>query len=323
MMTNLSVLGARLGPKRAVGRLKTYSRGLSADRQFALGIGVAFPPVIAHLWFLRPGQSFITGLLLLAGSCAGCGLGSWFLRPWFASLTDKEQRRITALPMIGYIGLGALFVLCSLLVASSGRWVSAALLIAAWVAHSSYGASFEPSSAAYGRLRGRLGRAAPMRLAANWTGTCGLLLALTYVWERPEYRGASLTVAVSLVVAGVVASLRVLARARRLRTRLDEEATDVIQKLETLRHASEDDRAAREAAEAAWEKLRRTLGSRIETGITFSGVTVLPPSTLRELHHAVIRDVRTSGADQKAHRRLLARLRMIRVACAGRMDTVG
>ncbi|MEU6299004.1 hypothetical protein [Streptomyces erythrochromogenes] len=320
-MTNLSVLGARLGPKQAVDKLKARIRELSTDRQFALGIVVAFPPVLAHLWFLRTGPSFLTGLLLLAGSCAGCGIGSWFLGPWFESLTGKEQRRITALPMIGYVGLGSLFVLGSLTVASSGRWVSSALLITAWVAHSSYGASFEPSSAAYERLRGRLGRAAPMRLVANWTGTCGLLLALTYAWERPEYKGSSLSVAASLVIAGVVASLRVLARARRLRTRLDEEATDVIQKLQTLRHASEDDRAARDAAEAAWEKLRRTLGSRIETGITFSGVTVLPASTRRELHHAVSRDIRTSGADQKAHRKLLARLRMIRVACAGRMDT--
>lgn len=320
-MTNLSLLGARLGPKRAIDRLKRRSRELSADLQFAVGVAVAFPPVIAHLWVLRTGPSSMTGLSLLAGSCAGCGIGAWFLRPWFESLTDKEQRRITALPMVGYVGLGSLFVLCSLLVASSGRWVSSALLIAAWVAHSSVGASFEPSSAAYERLRGRLGRAAPMRLAANWTGTCGLLLALTYAWERPEYRGASLSVAASLVAAGAVASLRVLARARRLRTRLDEEATDVIQRLEALRHAPEGDRAARDAAEAAWEKLRRTLGSRIETGITFSGVTVLPASTRRELHHAVIRDIRTSGADRTARRKTLARLRMIRAACAGRMDT--
>ncbi|MEV3853042.1 hypothetical protein AB0J38_01805 [Streptomyces sp. NPDC050095] len=321
-MTNLPLRGVSHGPKRAVGRLKRWLRGYSADRQFFLGLAVGFPPVIVQLASSRAGLPFAAELALLAASSTGCGVCLWLMRPWFESLSSAEQRRITALPVIGYIGLGSLFVLCTMLLAFSARWESSVLLIAVWVVHSVFGATFEPSSAAYERLRGRLGRAAPMRLAANWFGILGLLLALSYAWERPEYKGATLSVAASIVVAGAVASLRVLARVRRLRTRLDEDAADIIQKLETLRQTSGGERVAQEAAEAAWEKLRRTLGSKIDTGITFSGVTVLPHPTLRELHHAIHRDIRTSGADRRAHRQVLARLRMLRLACAGRMDVL-
>lgn len=309
--------------RQAVGRLKAWLRSQSADRQFFIGLAVGFPPVLLQLVSVRSGLSFVTAMALLAMSASGCAASAWLMRPWFNSLSGSEQRRITALPVVGYIALGSLFVLCTILLAFSGRWTSALLLIAVWMCHSLYGAGFEPPSAAYERLRGRLARAAPMRLAANWCGILGVLLGLSYVWEQPEYRGATLSIAASIIVAGVVASLRILARVRRLRTSLDEDAADIIRKLETLRQLPEGERdAQRDAAEAAWVKLRRTLDNRIDTGVSFSGVAVLPRPTLRELHHAVHRDIRKGGADRAAHRQLLARLRMLRMACAGRTDTL-
>ncbi|MFF1420608.1 hypothetical protein [Streptomyces sp. NPDC058280] len=322
-MTYLTPRSLSHGPRRAVGRLKTWLRSYSTNRQFLFGLTMGFPPVLFHLFALRSGLSFLASVALLAMSTAGCAASVWLMRPWFDSLSSTEQRRITALPIVGYIALGSLFVLCTMLLAFSGRWASSLLLMATWICHSLYGAGFEPSSAAYERLRGRLGRAAPMRLVANWCGILGLLLALSYVWEHQEYKGATLGIAASIAVAGVVASLRILARVRRLRTSLDEDAADVIAKLETLRQLPEAARAPQQdAAAAAWVKLRRTLGNRIDTGVSFSGVAVLPAPTLRELHHAVHRDIRTAGADRTAHRKLLARLRMLRLACAGRTDTL-
>ncbi|HEY8980780.1 MAG TPA: hypothetical protein VIU15_14465 [Streptomyces sp.] len=308
---------------RGIKHLKEWLRGYPANRQFLFGVAVGFPPVLFHLLALRPGLSFPASMGLLAMSTTGCLAASWLMHPWFKSLSSTGQRRITALPIVGYMALGSLFVLCTMLLAFSGRWSSSLLLIAAWIYHSFYGAGFEPSSAAYEQLRGRLGRAAPMRLAANWCGTLGLLLALSYVWEHKEYKGATLGIAASITVAGVVASLRVLARVRRLRTSLDEDAIAMITELETLHHLPEAERDSQQrAATSAWVKLRRTLGNRIDTGVSFSGVTVLPAPTVRELHHAISRDIRTAGADRTAHRKLLAQLRMLRVACAGRTDTL-
>ncbi len=54
----------------------------------------------------------------------------------------------------------------------------------------------------------------------------------------------------------------------------------------------------------------------------WAGVFVLPAATITELHHLVYRALRASGPDERVHRQLAARLRMLRIACVGRTDTL-
>ena len=321
MINLVSARPARLLRDRA-DRWKHRLRAISAERQFTIGVAIAGPPILLTLVPMRVDLPYPVHLLLLGLAALGCVAARPLMTPWFETLSRTEQRRITALPMTGYIGLGILFIVCTLLLATSGRGASAALLIAVWIYHSLYGAEMEPSSSAYGRLRGRLGRAAPMRLTANWAGIGGVLLALSYLWDRPEFRAAVIGATCTIVLAGLGASVRILVRVRRLRTSLHRSAEDLELKLETLHAVGPDHDDQRQAAKAAWGELRRVLDNKIDTGVSFSGVGVLPREMVRELHHEVHRVVGAAGVEQREYRRVLARLRMMRMACIRRTDTL-
>ncbi|MEV8311862.1 hypothetical protein AB0P36_32190 [Streptomyces flavidovirens] len=66
------------------------------------------------------------------------------MRPWFETLPRKDQRRITAAPLVGYLGL---FVLRTLLLAPDDRTMSAMLLFLVWTYYSFYGSGLEPAAA--------------------------------------------------------------------------------------------------------------------------------------------------------------------------------
>jgi hypothetical protein len=309
-------------PKQGAGQLKSWLRGHSETWQFAVGHALAFPFVVLQLAMVMIGSGIgsVVGLALASAACVGAG---WLMRPWFEGLPRKEQRRITIMPLVAYLALAALFAVCSVLLAPQDRALASMLLFLVWTYHSLYGSGFEPSGFAYERLRGRLRRAAPVRVAVIWCGMAGLFCLLQYVRERGDYKTVVFGVTVTLVLAGVAASLKVFGRVRRLCTSLDQHSDRLIIELEKLRVLPEEKRAEQQlAVEAAWRDLRRVLVNKIDTGFSVSGVFVLPRPTLRDLQGQVDRARRAAGADFVAHRTVIARLRMLRMACADGTDTL-
>ncbi|MGA4842114.1 hypothetical protein [Streptomyces sp. G45] len=305
-----------------MGQLKIWLRSHSADWQAAAASALAFPALIFQLVMVLVGSpvgSFIgLGLLSIAAIAS-----SWLFRPWIEGFPRKQQRRITAAPLAWYLGLVSLFALCSMSLAPQDRGVAAMFLILVWISHSLYGSGFEPSSFAYERLAGRLRRAAPVRVGVIWIGIIGLYCLLQYVREKNEYKAVVFGVMVTIGLAGVAASLKVFARVRRLCTSLDRQADELILALEKLRTLPDAQRPEqRLAVEQAWRELRRVLANKIDTGFNVSGVFVLPRATLRELQAQVHRAMRASGTDFAAHRTVVARLRVLRMACVGRIDTL-
>ncbi|MZD56757.1 hypothetical protein [Streptomyces sp. SID5606] len=197
------------------------------------------------------------------------------------------------------------------------------LLFVVWGYHSLYGSGVEPSSSAYERLPGRLRRAAPLRVAVNWTGLAGVLLVLQSLREKSDSPTVFLALMGTVTLGCVGASIKVFIRVHRLSASLDQHAAKVILELQKLRELPDDKRREQKfALEEAWDTLHRTLVNKIDTGLSVSGVFVLPSKTIGELHQQVHRAIRTAGTDDAAHRRAIARLRILRIACVGRTDTL-
>lgn len=321
-MSQIPQRTTRWGPRSTARRLGEWLRGHSSDWQFGVGAAVAFPPVIFQLSMILIGSSL--GAFIGLGLAAAGSIGaSWLMRPWFETLPRKDQRRITAVPLYGYLVLVALFVACSLVLAPGDRALASLLLFLMWMYHSLYGSGLEPESSAYERLRGRLGRAAPVRVAVHWCGITGVILLLAHLASRSEPRAVFIGAMFTVAFAGLGASLKVLIRVRRLCTALDQHAEELTLELKKLRLVAEEKRAEqRLSAEGAWGKLRRTLNNKVDTGFSLSGVFVLPRKTIQELDHQVHRALRASGADNKVHWQVMARLRVLRTACRDRADTL-
>ncbi len=321
-MSEIGQRTAGRSPRTVAQRLRQWLRGHSADWQFGWGAVLVFPPVGFQLAMIGAGRTgwSIVGLGL---SVTAAITTSWLMRPWFEQLSRKEQRRITALPLIGYIGLGVLWVVCSLLLAPENRAQAALLLLMVWAYHSLYGSGVEPSSSAYERLRGRLRRAAPLRVAVNWTGLAGVLIVLQSLREKSESPAVFLGLMGTVTLACIGASVKVFVRVHRLSANLDQHADKLILELQKLRTLPDDKRTEQKhAAEEAWGVLRRTLVNKIDTGLSVSGVFVLPSETIKELHHQVHRAIRAAGTDGAVHRQVIARLRILRISCVGRTDTL-
>ncbi|MYU02156.1 MULTISPECIES: hypothetical protein [unclassified Streptomyces] len=270
----------------------------------------------------------VTNLVLIGLSLGQGVLGSivagWMLLPLIEELPRKSQRRLTAIPLVAYVGITAVFVLSvTLLLAPTDRVTATVLLFLVWVHHSLYGSGAEPSNWAYERLPGRLRRAAPLRVAAHVCGLVGVLLLLQHVRTGSSYSTVFVGVMATVTLGVLGASLKVFVRVRRLCAALDQHAHKLILELERLRTAPEEKRTEQKhAVEEAWGTLRRTLANKIDSGLSISGVFVLPSATITELHHLVHRAIRAAGADDRVHRQLVARLRMLRIACVGRTDTL-
>ncbi|MCD9879699.1 hypothetical protein [Streptomyces guryensis] len=313
-------LGSRLAVIKA--RLQSWVRGHSETWQFAVGHALAFPFVSLQLVMVMIGSG-VGAVICLVLSSVACVAAGWLMRPWFEGLPRKEQRRITTVPLFGYLGMVTLFVFCCLWLAPQERGVASMLLFLVWTYHSLYGSAFEPSGFAYERLRGRLRRAAPVRVAVIWCGMAGLFFLLQGLRERSEYKTVVFGTMVTLSLAGIAASLKVFTRVRRLSTSLDLHTDKLVIELEKLRTLPQEKRAEQQiAVESAWRDLRRVLVNKIDTGFSISGVFVLPQAALRELRDDVHRAQRAAGSDFAAHRSVIAKLRMIRIACAGGTDTL-
>ncbi|MGW0422777.1 hypothetical protein [Streptomyces sp. NPDC003015] len=302
--------------------LESWLRGHSETWQFAVGHALAFPFVALQLIMVMIGSGR-GAVICLALASVACVAARWLMRPWFEALPRKEQRRITTVPLIGYLILVALFVLCCLLLGPQDRGRASMLLLLVWTCHSLYGSAFEPSGFAYERLRGRLRRAAPVRVAVIWCGMAGLFFLLEGLRERGEYRTVVFGTMVTLSLAGVAASLKVFARVRRLSTNLEIHVDKLVIELERLRVLPEEKHSEQQiAVESAWRDLRRILLTKIDTGVNISGVFVLPQTAFRELQDDVHRAQRAAGSDFATHRSVIARLRLIRMSCAGGTDTL-
>ncbi|MFJ8953495.1 hypothetical protein ACIRO1_25610 [Streptomyces sp. NPDC102381] len=224
----------RRGAHGIARRLKPWVRTKPADWQFGWGAVIVFPLIgfqMAMIWIGQPGWAFVGWVLTVFGAIASV----WLMRPWFERLSRKERRRITALPLIGYIGVVALWVVCCLLLAPEDRASAALLLFAVWAFHSLYGSGAEPSTSAYERLRGRLRRAAPLRVAVNWTGLAGVLIVLEYLREKSDSPTVFLALMGTVSLACIGASIKVFIRVHRLSANLDQHAAKLILELRRLR----------------------------------------------------------------------------------------
>lgn len=308
--------------RREAKRLKEWVRSHSNTWQLTAGALLALFSATLYVAISsnKPSVSAAIGALFMAVACFSAG---WLMSPWFRALPRKTQRRITTLPTVCYLAVAFLFVLVCGLVATYDRSRAATLLMDVWVLHPVLSSMTESSEFAYERLRGRLGRAAVMRVTVIWCGMAGMFLLLQEIKKQSDYRAAVLAATVTLTLTAVAASRRVLVRVRRLRTSLDEKADTLIIELEKLRLLPVKERdEQRQTVEGAWRNLRRVLLNKIDAGFTPSVVSVLPSSTLRELQDQVHRAQRASGTDFAAHRAAIARLRMLRMACARGTDTL-
>ncbi|WP_447037270.1 hypothetical protein [Streptomyces sp. DSM 118878] len=302
--------------------VEQWVRGHSSTWQAAAGTLVGFPlPILVVVMVMldRPTGGMISTLL--------CGpaalLAGWLLFPYFQELPRKPQSRIVLAPVLGYIGLVVLFTTCSLLLGAEDRGQAAMLLFLVWIYHALTGTRLEPSRFPYEHLRFRLLRAAPMRVFTMWCALIGLLWLIQYARGQELYKVALFGATVTLGGTGVAATHRMLARARRLRTDLDKQAAELMTVLEELRVLPDEDKTKQKfAVQRAWKTLRQTLANRVDTGVSISGVFVLPSAALVELEKLVLELQRSRGANDQAYRAAVARLRMICMACAGKTDTL-
>ncbi|MFD4986455.1 hypothetical protein [Streptomyces sp. NPDC058374] len=302
--------------------LEQWTRSHSSSWQAAAGTLVAFPlPILVVIMVMldRPQGAMISTML--------CGpaalLAGWLLFPYFQELPRKSQSRIVLAPVLGYIGLVALFTACSLLLGAADRGQAAMLLFLVWIYHTLTGTQFEPSRFPYEHLRFRLLRAAPMRVFTMWCALIGLLWLMQYARGQELYKVALFGATVTLCGTGVAATHRLLARTRRLRTELDKHAAELMTALEELRTLPDEDKAKQKfAVQRAWKALQQTLANRVDTGVSISGVFVLPKATIAELEKLVLEAQRSQGTNVQAYRGAVARLRMICMACTGKTDTL-
>ncbi|MFH8411071.1 hypothetical protein ACH4FX_40830 [Streptomyces sp. NPDC018019] len=309
-----------LDPATATRRGAQWIRDHSTTWQAAWACALIVVTITFQFTVVLTGTTSLTLLSCSLGFGVVASIAaSWLLRPMIEELPRKAQQRITAAPLVAYVALTAVFVLSvALLLAPSDRVMATVLLFLVWAYHSLYGSGVEPSSWAYERLPGRLRRAAPLRVAVHTCGLVGVLLLLQHVRTNSPYSTVFVGVMATVTLGVLGASLKVFVRVRRLCAALDQHAHKLILELEKFRAAPEE----KQPVEEAWGNLRRTLSHKIDTGLSISGVFVLPAATITELHHLVYRALRADGADDSVHRQVIARLRMLRIACVGRTDTL-
>lgn len=264
---------------------------------------------------LRPSTSpklFGRLALLLLGSY-------WVAAPWFIARSETWHRVITFVPRTAYMmAIGLVMAAVSSL--PDQPVVAGSALVMIWILHVS-GALREPASFAYERLRGRLTWAAAFQVAAMCCGTVGAVCLIRTLPVPGRYEPAVFTACISVVVGFVVTSGKVFVRVRKLATELDARAQKLERCLTRLsRGAVADRRPLRDAAEDAWDDLHRTLRNKVETGFHQYGTFVLPTERLRTLEALVMEAITNPGAP--ASREAIARLTVLRAACAPKIDTV-
>ncbi|MFI9723081.1 hypothetical protein ACIHFE_26075 [Streptomyces sp. NPDC052396] len=294
------------------GRQRLLAAGMAATAAVgAVAAPIAFP---ARVWYATP---FLGAVLTLAANRLA--------RPWFEGLPATWRWRLTSLPVVV---IGVLFITVAMVAVTctgtADQTLAAGSLFVVWMFNFAGGGLAEPTDFPLHRLRGRLVRAACARVFALWCGLAGLLLLTSSSHAAHTYRPSLFTATMTLLVAGTAASLKIFARVRKLSTELHRRAQDLIRSLEELRDAAEPaGRCGMQAgARRSWDALHIVLRNRIETGFHLQGTFVLPASAIRGLEATVMAAIDAPAFDAARHRVALSRLRVIRAACGGHIDTL-
>ncbi|MGJ5898341.1 hypothetical protein ACSCBZ_41330 [Streptomyces niveiscabiei] len=302
--------------------IPTRIRALSEDQQFAIAILLGFlAPVLMTAALITGSQfwlmaQFPLSVVLLLPTV-------WLLKPWYDGLPTRSQRRFTTVPLAYYVLLALVFVGLALASAPSDRGWAAALLLLVWCLHFVYGAGIEPNNFPLERLRGRLARAAPVRVFATWCGLLGVLWFLQYAQDDPKYRPFLLGATLTLGGAGVAATVKVFTRVRKLSTALRLRTQDMIRSLEELHDAPDADRQGKQqTARRTWDALEIVLLTRVDTGFRTAGSFVLPSDAIKELEQTVMLAVDARTHDETHHQLAVDALRTVRAACQGHIDAV-
>ncbi|MFE2426918.1 hypothetical protein ACFXJ5_09215 [Streptomyces sp. NPDC059373] len=247
-------------------------------------------------------------------------------RPLFDSLNRKWQRRLSSLTLLLYGALISAFLVAATnsLFFEDNRGGAASLLIGIWVIHSLVGGSFEPEDFPLERLRSRIGRAAALRVFANWCGTMGFIWLIQYNSSDKKLDGPLFNMTLTLLVTITVTSLKTLTRVRKFCTQLHSDAQSLIRALEEIRDADglQEQKHKRAAALRTWDALHRTVVNRVDTGFYRYGTFVLPKDAIADLEEKVSAAINAVPDMDTAHRLLTDDLRVIQKACEGRLDSV-
>lgn len=297
-------------------------RSLSEDQQFGIAATLGF--LVPVLMFIGVATGSRVWLMVQLPVSVVLTLPTlWLVKPWYDNLPKRSQRRFTAAPLIYYVVLVMLFAWLALISAPSDRGWAAALLILVWCLQFVYGTGVEPSNFALERLRGRLARAAPVRVFTIWCGLIGVLWFMQYTQNDPRFRPVLLGATLTLGAAGAAATLKVFARVRRICTALHLRTQDMIRSLEELGYSSDVDRQDKQAASRrTWDALEAALLTRVDTGFHLAGSFVLPTASIKELERAVMMVIDAPSHDDAKHQLAMDDLEEMRAACRGRIDVL-
>ncbi|MDH2394095.1 hypothetical protein QCN29_36245 [Streptomyces sp. HNM0663] len=129
------------------------------------------------------------------------------------------------------------------------------------------------------------------RVDMLWFGIISLLWSAHAANDGDEkYQMWLNTLTVTLVVAGIAASLKLYARFRKLCTALNRQAQQLIRSIEEHRDAADEDERKKKRQEAyrSWDALHELLATKIDTGFDLPGVFVLPPDEIEAVERLVM-----------------------------------
>ncbi|MFJ2414375.1 hypothetical protein [Streptomyces brevispora] len=302
--------------------IPTRVRGLTENQQFAIATSLGFAVPMLMFAAIATG-SRVWLMVQLPVSVALALPVPWLLKPWYEGLPKESQRRFTAAPLAYYLILVTLFAWLALVSTPDDRGKAAGLLLLVWCLQFVYGTGVEPSNFAVERLRGRLGRAAPVRALALWCGLIGVLWLMQYTQDDARFRPVLLGASLTLGAAGAAVTLKVFARVRRICTALHLRTTDMVRSLEELGRATAADRQDKQAAaRRAWDALEVTLLTRVDTGFHLAGSFVLPTESITELGRTLMTVIDAPRHDETKQQLAVTDLQAIRAACRGRIDVL-
>ncbi len=298
---------------RAAESLPTPRRAVVGGAVF-LASTVALSSAMFHGGFWPP--------LVLALVVVPILWGGWLMNSWFRSLSPLWQKRGTTAPLFLYALWVSAMSAYALGSVQTDRASGGLVLLILWGTHSVYAASFEPEEFPWDRLRWRLGRAIHLRVLMLWFGIVGLVLLVRATFDVDAYRVFVNGTTFTLLVGGVAASLKTYARFRKVCTGVNRHAQGLVRSLEELHEATDDDvKKHQQAARRSWDALAENLVTRVDTGFSVPGVSVLPKAAVEELGESVEKALLAVPATTGPAEAVGLRLAQIKAAVRGRIDT--
>ncbi|NDZ77013.1 hypothetical protein G3I19_00440 [Streptomyces sp. SID10853] len=298
---------------RAVERLPTPQRAVVGGAVFLAGT-VALSSAMVHGGIWPP--------LALALVVAPVLWGGWLMNGWFRSLPPLWQKRGTAVPLLLYTLWVVAMSVYAVASTNTDRTSASLVLLILWGTHSVYAASFEPEEFPWERLRWRLGRAIHLRVLMLWFGIVGLTLLVRTTFDADTYRVFVNGTTFTLLVGGVAASLKTYARFRKVCTGVNRHTQGMVRSLEELREATDAEaKKLQQAARRAWDALAENLVTRVDTGFSVPGVSVLPTAAIAALEDLMERALSAGPAASDSAEAVGVRLTQLKAAVQGRIDT--